>query len=171
MSFEEIAIEDLQMNPFTKIGQEWFLITAGTEQDFNMMTASWGGMGILWKKNVFTSYLRPQRYTKEFVDANEVFTISFFGPEYKQALAYCGRVSGRDEDKVLGSKLTPFAVGGTTAFEEASLIFVCQKMYCAYLDPAAFKFEETIDSCYPKRDFHMQYIAEITKVLINTEKS
>ena len=79
MAFREIKIEELQFNPFTKIGKEWLLITAGDEKKHNTMTASWGGVGVLWGKNVVTTYIRPQRYTKEFVDAQDVFTITFFG--------------------------------------------------------------------------------------------
>ena len=71
MAFVEIAINELQINPFTKIGKEWTLITAGDIQKHNTMTASWGGVGVLWNKNVATVYIRPQRYTKEFVDGNE----------------------------------------------------------------------------------------------------
>ena len=78
MSFREGKIEELQFNPFTKIGKEWLLITAGDEKKHNTMTASWGGVGVLWGKNVVTTYIRPQRYTKEFVDAQDVFTITFF---------------------------------------------------------------------------------------------
>ena len=89
MSFKEIPLTDLQFNPFTKIGSEWMLITAGNEKKFNTMTASWGGMGVLWGKNVVTTYIRPQRYTKEFVDANDTFTLSFYGPQYKEALNFC----------------------------------------------------------------------------------
>ena len=65
MAFREIKIEELQFNPFTKIGKEWLLITAGDEEKHNTMTASWGGVGVLWGKNVVTTYIRPQRYTKE----------------------------------------------------------------------------------------------------------
>ena len=79
MAFQEVKIEDLSFNPFTKIGKEWLLITAGDEKKHNTMTASWGGVGVLWGKNVVTTYIRPQRYTKEFVDAQDVFTITFVG--------------------------------------------------------------------------------------------
>ena len=77
MGFKEVSAEELQFNPFTKIGKEWMLVTAGDEEKHNTMTASWGGMGIMWGKNVVSVYIRPQRYTKEFVDANELFTLSF----------------------------------------------------------------------------------------------
>ena len=78
MAFQEVKIEDLSFNPFTKIGKEWLLITAGNEESYNTMTASWGGVGVMWGKNVVSVYIRPQRYTKEFVDHNDLFTIAFF---------------------------------------------------------------------------------------------
>ena len=68
MGFKEVKAEELTMNPFTKIGKEWLLITAGNEEKCNTMTASWGAMGVMWGKNAVTVYIRPQRYTKEFVD-------------------------------------------------------------------------------------------------------
>ena len=85
MAFKEISIESLNFNPFEKISKEWMLITAGDEEKSNTMTASWGGVGIMWRKNVVTAYIRPQRYTKEFVDSNEMFTISFLPEEYRKS--------------------------------------------------------------------------------------
>lgn len=79
MAFKEVDIKSLTFNPFTKIGSEWMLITAGDQSGYNTMTASWGGLGVLWGKNVATCYIRPQRYTKKFVDANDTFTLSFYG--------------------------------------------------------------------------------------------
>ena len=95
MSFREVKPEELTMNPFTKIGKEWLLITAGNEEKCNTMTASWGAMGVMWGKNAVTVYIRPQRYTKEFVDREETFTISVLGEDYRKALNYCGTVSGK----------------------------------------------------------------------------
>ena len=112
MAFKEVDIKSLNFNPFTKIGSEWMLITAGGESGCNTMTASWGGLGVLWGKNVATCYIRPQRYTKKFVDANDTFTLSFYGPEYKQALSICGSKSGRDCDKVKEAGLTPYFTDG-----------------------------------------------------------
>ena len=85
-ALKEVKIEDLTFNPFTKIGKEWMLITAGNEEKHNTMTASWGGVGIMWGMNVATAYIRPQRYTKEFVDAEDMYTLSFFKEEYRKAL-------------------------------------------------------------------------------------
>lgn len=166
MGFKEINAEELQFNPFTKIGKEWMLVTAGDEEKHNTMTASWGALGIMWGKNVATVYLRPQRYTKEFVDNGEKFTISFYSEEYRKALNICGSKSGRDCDKENEAGLTPYYTDGTTAFEEAEMIFVCRKLYSQPMGPEYFT-EDWIDGkWYPQKDYHVMYMAEIEKVLV-----
>lgn len=166
MNFKEINLNELQFNPFTKIGSQWMLITAGDENGYNTMTASWGGMGVLWGKNVVTTYIRPQRYTKKFVDENDTFTLSFYGEEYRNALNICGTKSGRDCDKVSEAGLTPYFVDGTSAFEEAELIFVCKKIYEDHMPPENFVAKENDAKWYPNKDYHTMYIAEVEKVLI-----
>ena len=101
--FKTVEIKDLQFNPFTLIDKEWMLITAGNEQKCNTMTASWGGMGIMWNKCVVTIGIRPQRYTLGFVEQNDLFTLSFFSEEWRDALKFCGSKSGRDYDKAKDS--------------------------------------------------------------------
>ncbi len=166
MSFREVDPKELDLNPFEKIGDEWMLITAGEAEHCNTMTASWGGLGVLWGKNVATCYIRQTRYTKKFVDASERFTLSFYAPELKKTLGYLGRVSGRDEDKIAHAGLTPVAVDGTTTFAEADLTLVCRKLYAAYLDPERM-LDESIDAaCYSDRDYHTMYIGEIERVLV-----
>lgn len=166
MSFKEIDVKELNFNPFTKIGSEWMLITAGDEKKCNTMTASWGGLGVFWNKNVITTYIRPQRYTKEFVDANELFTVSFLGEEYRNALKLCGAVSGRDCDKISRAGLTPYFTDGTAAFEEASLIFVCRKLYEDTMPSENFLEEGMDEKFYPGKDYHTMYVSEIVKVLV-----
>lgn len=167
MGFKEVKIEDLQFNPFTKIGKEWLLITAGNEEKCNTMTASWGGVGIMWGKNVATTYIRPQRYTKEFVDANDSFTITFFRDTYRKALSACGSVSGRDtQDKIKDAGLTPYYIEGTTSFEEAEMILICKKQYHQELLPECFDVPENDEKWYPQKDYHTMYISEILKVFV-----
>ena len=167
MAFKEIAIEDLQLNPFQKISRQWMLITAGDELESNTMTASWGGLGIMWGKNVATAYIRPQRYTKEFVDNNDTFTLSFLPEEKREALNICGRVSGRDvEDKWAEAGLHPYYVDGTTAVEEAEMVLVCKKLYAQEMYPECFIETECDTKWYPQADYHTMYIAEIVKVLV-----
>lgn len=167
MGFKEVDIEKLQFNPFTKIGKEWLLITAGDKEKCNTMTASWGGVGVLWGKHVVTVYIRPQRYTKEFVDKEDTFTIAFFGEEQRNALKICGTVSGRDTDKIKEAGLTPYYVDGETpAFEEAEMIFVCKKMYKDTIKPEEFMESDIDGKWYPEKDYHTMYIAEVLKVLV-----
>ncbi|GAA0801399.1 flavin reductase family protein [Faecalicatena orotica] len=166
MGFKEISVEELQFNPFTKIGKEWMLVTAGDETSHNTMTASWGGVGVMWGKNVVSVYIRPQRYTKEFVDANDTFTLSFYDEAYKKALGICGSKSGRDCDKEAEAGLTPYYVDGTTAFEEANMILVCKKQYHQDMAAEHFDEKENDEKCYPQKDYHTMYMAEIVKVLV-----
>ena len=167
MAFKEIKIEELSFNPFTKIAKEWMQITAGDEEKSNTMTASWGGLGIMWGKNVATAYIRPQRYTKEFVDNSDTFTLSFLSEEYRKALSVCGKISGKNvEDKWKDAGLHPYYVDRTTAVEEADLILVCKKLYAQDMLPECFVETECDTKWYPEKDYHTMYIAEIEKVLV-----
>ena len=130
MNFQEMDIKTLEGNPWKMIGDDWMLVAAKKDGQVNAMTASWGGVGIMWGKTAATIYLRPQRYTKEFVDANDTFTLSFFGGREKQAMGYLGKVSGRDEpDKISRTDLHLTDLGGAPAFREAELVLVCRKLY------------------------------------------
>lgn len=162
MDFREINIADLSFKPFELISKDWMLITSGDAQGFNTMTASWGGLGVLWHKNVATVYIRPQRYTYEFVEKNDLLTLSFFGEEYRSALTLCGSKSGRDCDKAKEAGLTPLFVDGTTAFAEANLVLVCKKLYFDDLEPKQF-LDPEIEKNYAAKDYHRMYILEIVK--------
>lgn len=167
MGFHEVKIEELSFNPFEKISKQWMLITAGDENKSNTMTASWGGLGIMWGKKVATAYIRPQRYTKEFVDRGEMFTLSFLPEEQRKALNICGTISGREvEDKWQFAGLNPYVTDGTVGVEEAEMILVCKKLYVQEMLPECFEGSENIDKWYPDKDFHTMYIAEIQKVLV-----
>lgn len=166
MSFKEIEIKNLNMNPFTLIGDEWLLITAGTEGKFNTMTASWGGLGVFWGKNSATIYIRPSRYTKQFIDSNDTFTLSFFKEDYKKSLGICGSVSGRDVNKVEKANLTPIFNEENTYFDEAKMVFVCKKMYHTDVKSENFDNPEYDATMYPDKDYHTIYISEILKVLV-----
>ena len=163
----KIEPKELKDNVFSLIGDEWMLITAGTEENCNTMTASWGGLGILWGEPVATVYIRPQRYTKEFVDREEYFTLSVFGPEYRKQLAFCGSKSGRDVDKAAECG---FAVAsdetGAPYFEQARLVLVCRKQYAQEMDPAAMP-DEVKEKHYPNRDYHTMYIGRIVAAYTN----
>ena len=89
--WKKIDPKQIEQNVFSMIGEQWMLVTAGTKENCNTMTASWGGLGVLWNKPVATAYIRPQRYTKQFLDEHEYFTLSFFGEEFRKELTLCGR--------------------------------------------------------------------------------
>jgi flavin reductase (DIM6/NTAB) family NADH-FMN oxidoreductase RutF len=160
MGFHEIDVKKLTASPFSLIGDVWFLLTAGGENAYNTMTASWGGMGVLWGKNVVTSYIRPQRHTLSFIENEDLFTLCFFDETYRDALKYCGSHSGRDVDKAKETGLTPVFDRGTTYFAEASLVLICKKMYKQDFDPACF-LDPAIEKNYANKDYHRMFIGEI----------
>jgi flavin reductase (DIM6/NTAB) family NADH-FMN oxidoreductase RutF len=157
---------EISENPFRLIAQDWMLITAGPPQDFNTMTASWGGVGHIWGKDVCWCVVRPVRYTFEFMERNETFTLAFFGEEHRRALNILGTKSGRDGDKVAEAGLSPVAgpIVGTTSFAEARLVIACRKVYRHDLDPTHF-LDPDIERNYPSKDYHRMYFGEIVSVL------
>lgn len=163
---KSIKPEELQKNTFSMIGKEWLLVTAEKEGKANTMTASWGGLGVMWGKNVAFIVLRPQRYTKEFVDAAETFSLSVLDGEYRKTLNYLGTVSGRDEDKIGKAGLTVEHEEGTPYFAEANTVLICRKLYAQPYDPSCFLDESCDARWYPEKDYHTMYIAEIERVLV-----
>lgn len=166
MSFKEIQAENFSYNPFQTIGKDWLLITAEKEGNVNTMTASWGGFGVMWGKNVAYIVIRPQRYTKEFVDASTGFSLTVFDKSYHKTLSYLGSVSGRDEDKIKNSALTIQYEHTIPYFNEAKLVLLCKKLYVQNLSPQGFIDQESKIAWYPNADYHSLYIAEIEKFLV-----
>lgn len=164
--FQRIEAKDLTENVFSLISDKWMLITAGTAEHCNTMTASWGGLGVIWGAPSATCYIRPQRYTKEFVDREEYFTLAFFSEEWRKALALCGSKSGRDVDKVNECGFTvEEARCGAPYFQQADLVLVCRKRFVQPLDPDNMP-QDVKERWYPERDYHIMYIAEIVEVLV-----
>lgn len=161
--FKSISAKDITDNPFKLIGDDWTLITAGNKNGYNTMTASWGGVGVLWRKNVVYIFVRPQRYTKEFLDRETNFSLSFFENE-REALSFCGSHSGRDCDKAAETGLTPIFSESAPYFEQARLVLICKKLYCQPFDPNCVIDKSVLDN-YENNDFHYVYVGEIEKVL------
>ena len=164
---KQIEINEFSENPFKLIGSDWMLITAKKGDKTNMMTASWGGVGILWNKPVATIYVRPQRYTKEFIDNEEYFSLCVLPEDYRQILNYCGTKSGRDEDKIAETKLTIDESEKAPIFKEARLVLICKKLYAQDLTEQSFIDKSLVEKNYKAKDFHTMYIAEIEKILTN----
>ena len=168
--FKVITPEELE-NAFRLIGKDWMLITAKGESEsgervINTMTASWGGMGVLWNKPVAFCFIRPQRYTHTLTEQSDRFSLSFFSEEYRDALRLCGTKSGRDTDKFAATGLTPAMDGDTPCIKEARIVLLCRKLYTdtlkadSFLDPALLQN-------YKDGDFHTVYVAEIEKILVS----
>lgn len=162
--FKEIKATELAGNPFKLIGEDWMLIAAGSEEKFNMMTASWGGLGVMWGRNVAFIVVRPTRFTKEFIDAGSHFSLSFFGGAFKKELTFCGRNSGRNVDKLGGTGFTA-AFDKAPYFEEAKTVLICKKLFAQPYEEASI-LDASVFKEYPLKDYHTLYIAEIEKVLV-----
>lgn len=145
------------------IADRWMLVTAGTRERFNTMTANWGGMGYLWNKPVVFVFVRPNRYTFGFMEENETFTLSFLGEEYRETLKICGTLSGRDTDKVTRAGLTPeFTEQGNVTFAQADMVLECRKLYADMIRPERFLDPSPDTKWYSNGTYHKMYIAEIT---------
>ena len=160
--FEEIECKALADNVFQLLDDEWMLITAGKFESFNTMTASWGSFGILWHKPIATIFVRPHRYTLQFLEKESHFSLSFFGDQYKNELNFCGQNTGKNVDKVAETGLLPFELpSGVVAFEQARMVLDCKKLYVADLKGDHFLEKDIIHREYPGKDYHRMYIAEI----------
>lgn len=161
----EIKSLELGGNPFHMIGQDWMLITAEKDGKANTMTASWGGLGIMWNMDVVFTVVRPHRYTKEFLDASDHYSLSFFNGKHRKELNYLGSVSGRDEDKITKSGLTLVKNDLAPFFEEADKVFLVKKLFQQPLQEAAFLDQTILEKNYPNKDYHTLYIGKIEKLL------
>ncbi len=167
MALTKIDLSTLSFNPFTKIKNQWMLLSAGQEGKWNTMTANWGGLGELWFRPAATAYVRHSRYTHEFMESNAFFTMTFLQDGHKDALGVLGSKSGREIDKMAGCGLTPCFVEGQPTFEEAELVLVCKTLFHQDLDKSGFLYPETIAECYQDNDFHTMYIGEIVACYSN----
>ncbi|MDF1514796.1 MAG: flavin reductase family protein [Anaerolineae bacterium] len=166
IKYQEIAPESINENAIQLISKEWMLITAGTIDHFNMMTASWGGLGFLWGMPVSFAFVRPQRYTYEFMEQNTHYTLSFYENTYRDALNICGTKSGRDIDKVAETGLSPVADGsGAVYFTEAKLVLVCRKLYKQQFVENKFQDTKIPTQIYAAGDYHHMYVGEIIRCL------
>ena len=165
MSFITVKADELQENFFHAIGNQWMLITAGSEAGYNTMTASWGGVGVLWNKDVSFSFVRESRYTMEFLDREEYYTLSFFGDSMRKELAFCGANSGRDVDKAKVTGLIPCFDEKAPYFEQAELVLVCRKLYKQKMTADCFVDRSIINSAYANGDWHQVFVGEIVKAI------
>lgn len=167
MNFKEINIKDFDFNPFSKI-EDWSLLTAGTEKDFNMMTVTGVMCGKFFLKPMMQVYVHPDRYSYQFLENNDYFTVSFFNEPHHPALQVCGRLHGNECDKVAESGLHPIPFENTVIFEEAKIVFVCKKVFHTDVKEENFDSEELFKGYYKGAStFHRIYMGEIEKILVS----
>ena len=159
----EIRPEELSENVFDLIGNQWLLVAANDGEKSNAMTASWGSLGVMWGKPSAFIVIRPQRYTKEFLD----FSLSIFPKEKKEIMNYMGTVSGRDEDKIAKCGLTERIVDGAPVFAESRITLICRKQFAGPMEESSFCDPSVVERWYPQKDFHTLYIGRIEKVIVN----
>lgn len=152
-------------NPFELIGQQWMLITAGDKDSFNTMTASWGGFGFLWNKPVAFIFVRPERYTHDFLESSDKVTLSFYPESCRKALQLCGTKSGRDCNKVAEAGLTPMELeSGAITFGQACLTLACRKLFKSDMKETEFLDQEVFSKWYSEAGLHSVYVLEIESV-------
>lgn len=166
-NFREIKPNEITENPFKLIGTDWMLVTAEENGKCNMMTASWGGVGIMWNKPVAFTFIRPQRYTFGMLENGEYYSLCILDDSYRDVLKLCGTKSGRDIDKVKETNLTVEYADGVPYFAESKLVLICKKLYAQNLNKESL-IEKSLSVHYNAEgtDWHKMYINEIVKVLV-----
>lgn len=169
-NFKEIKPTELTENPFKMIGTDWLLVTAENDNKCNMMTASWGGLGIMWNKPVAFTFIRPQRYTFGMLESGEYYSLCVLNDSYRNTLKLCGTKSGRDIDKIKETGLTVEHIDGVPYFKEAETVLICKKLYAQNLNSESL-IEKSLTSNYNAEgtDYHKMYINEIVKVLVKND--
>lgn len=161
---EKKAFEEKSFRIFEKFHEQWALATAGNSEGFNTCTIGWGSLGTLWRLPVATIYVNPSRYTWQFLENSDYFTVSFFPQEYRKDLELLGTKSGRDGDKIAETGLTPEFLENGVTFREAELTFVCRKLYDAPFE-RKYMSEQIDKGLYKNWEPHYMYVGEIIDVI------
>lgn len=173
MAFKTIDPFEKKDNIFELVSKEWMLLSAEKDSKVNTMTISWGMAGVFWGKNIFIVGVRPERYTHEFIEAAETFSLSVFNKEFREKLLFCGTNSGRDVDKIRECGFNLSKYGDTPYFDQATTVFICKKLYKTAVDSRQFIDEDLFSRWYGdplnpeefKGNLHDLYFAEILNVL------
>lgn len=163
----KIEIEDFNENIWDLVGKDWMLVSGGDVDNHNAMTASWGGFGVMFNKNIAWCVIRPQRHTKKFIDTNDYFTLTFFDKKYQKVLLdIYGKKSGADTDKDKEAGFTPINTdtANTVSYKEAKITIVCRKLLGNPITETSFSDKSVIETWYPEKDFHTFYMGEIISI-------
>lgn len=147
-----------------EFSSDWSLLTAGNAESANCMTVSWGGVGVLWGKPAACVFVRPSRRTHALLAEGLPFSLSFFGSDYRKNLTYCGKVSGKDENKMKNAGFTFVpAENGSLFPAEARKVLLCSPLFAGSFDPGKIP-APLLPAFYPKGDFHSVFIGEIVGI-------
>jgi flavin reductase (DIM6/NTAB) family NADH-FMN oxidoreductase RutF len=170
-NFKNILPSELG-NAIEMIGKEWMIILADDESKpsgASGMTASWGCLGVLWNKPVCVCFIRPQRYTYGLANATDKLSFNFFGneKEYREALGYFGKKSGRDTDKIadMGLSVQRNVENGVPFIAESKTVLIGKKLYEGMIEKSGFLDSELLKN-YPTDDFHKIYVCEIEEAMV-----
>lgn len=154
----------LELDIFARFENKWALVCAGNKDSFNAMAISWGGLGTLWERPAATVYVKPIRYTWEFLQKYDWFTVIFLPEELKKAVGIMGTKSGRDCDKVRLAGLNPVFLENGVTFAEAETTLVCRKMYSQDLKRDTMPADVVADY-YATEEPHTMFVGEVTEIL------
>lgn len=168
MKLRAVDPKTLKPEVYQAFGTQYALLTAGDRDCCNTMTIGWCQLGRLWNQPVCTVYVRPERYTYEFTEKHDYFTVSVMPLEAKQTMSFCGSKSGRDVDKIKECGLT-LCYGKEDApfFDEAELVLVCKKIYMQDLEPNGVLEDEKILSFYGENGgWHRMYVGRVEEAYL-----
>lgn len=164
--YKSIAPDKIPGNIIKMLRDDWMLITAGNDQQFNMMTAGWGGLGMMFGKPVAFCFIAPTRFTYQLMEKGDTYTLSFYTETYRDALKVCGSKSGKDTDKVKASGLTPLTTpNGSKAFSEAWMIIECSKTVAQSITPEAIT-DPKLKEEWSTKQLYKMFIGEIVNVWV-----
>ena len=159
----QVELNEVTPKVLEVFGTQNALLTAGDRRACNTMTIGWCGLGRLWNLPACTVFVRPERYTYEFTEKHDYFTVSILPVELKKLMGYCGSKSGRDTDKIRDCGLTlAYGAGDAPYFEEAELVLVCKKLYVQDLDPQGV-LDERVSKFYQGEGWHRVYVGQVVE--------
>ena len=167
--FNKIAPDKFEPAIFDFFSRQWLLLTAGDVHsgDFNSMTVSWGFLGTMWNKPAVTLVVRPQRRTLEFLQKYDTFTCCAFPEEFRNDLAFLGKVSGKEDPaKLAKTSLTPVPAENVDApaFAQASLVLEGRLKVIAPTAGKNFRDKKLAKEFYPNDDYHYVIIGEVVAI-------
>ncbi|MGN1280978.1 MAG: flavin reductase family protein [Succinivibrio sp.] len=164
--FIKVNPDSFDYSAFSMIGSDWLQITAADESRVNTMTASWGGLGVMFNKKAAFVFIRPQRYTKTIVDAESSITLQVLPKSMRDISAYFGRASGANEDKIGKSGVAVQKENGHVYFEQSEVVMFCKRLYSQDMLEECFSDSSIVDTWYKNKDFHAFYILEIKEIYV-----